>query len=83
MMADQESNMLTLESLKFFLVDLTDLRDIDKMTELILNVIGEGYPINFFKFAHFHWRYKTKEIDLLFNLVDISKDGNIGVYEIE
>lgn len=83
MMADQESNAITFDSFKQFLIDLTDLKDIDKMTELILNVIGEGYPINFFKYAHFHWRYKCKEIDLLFNLVDISKDGNIGVYEIE
>lgn len=42
MMADQDSNTLTVDSLKLFLIDLTDLRDIDKMTELILAVIGEG-----------------------------------------
>ena len=45
MMADQESNAITFDSFKQFLIDLTDLKDIDKMTELILNVISLARPI--------------------------------------
>jgi len=42
MMADLETNSLTVESLKQYLRDLTELRDLDKMTEIIHNVISDG-----------------------------------------
>lgn len=83
-MSDQQTNSITFESFRSFFKDASGLQhNLDKLVEIVITVIGEGYPINFFKFAHFHWRYKNKDIDLLFDLIDISKDGFIGVYEIE